>query len=910
MADSLNTLLEVAVPVPGADIDKRPGSFILAANEVNPVGEKLNIATAGDVINKAGLQLNSSEDGGIKPPPANETVRVDLTSEDELKIDALEGDMKSVEKTANGLRIVFEDDGILMIYTSTNSAKSVISKMTLKDGVFNLSSSTANFQSSTTSLVLTPVSLPPAPIKQVFSQILETNTTTQLVQIDPEPLQTLPEQPPTVTLSSSSTSMAENAGNVTVTATLSKVYTQAVTVGLAYSGTGTSSTDYSNSGTIITIAAGAKTGSVTLTGVDDSLDDDNETIVVDVSSVTNGTENGTQQQTVYITDDDTKPTATLSLSSSSLTEGASTVTISVTLSAVSGQDVTVYLTFSGTATSGGEDYSVSATTITIAAGSTTGTSTITVIEDSYDEDNETVIVTISSVTNASESGPKTLTVVDDDSAPTVTLTSTSSSISEGSGSTILTATLSAQSSNDVTVALAYSGTATSGGTDYTYGATSITINAGSTSGTITLTLVDDTLDESSETIIVDISSVTNGTESSTQQVTTTIADNDDAPTVSLSTSSTALAEAGGSATLTATLSAASSNDVTVALSYSGTATSGGTDYTYGATSITISAGSTTGSTTITSVDDTSNDDSETIIVDISSVTNGSESGTQQVNATITDDDLPTVTLSLNDTTLAEDGGVGIVTATLSEVSTSAVTVTLSYSGTATGSGTDYTASSSTITIAAGSTTGTATITSVDDAIKDISETVIVDIASVTSTYSESGTQQVTATITDDSVVVFDMVGGNNSSHSSRTFAAGTSYTIYFKVNSTSHNLLESGSNWGQWTGGANLGADDVIILAGSGANIKGRSNGIVDRITRNANTFIWNTSASQSTAFQIVKHGQIVRYYNVKTGNLDTANNRIWNGSNWASSPNNGKVLGSIYLTAMPSKIMTSQGLT
>ena len=52
------------------------------------------------------------------------------------------------------------------------------------------------------------------------------------------------------------------------------------------------------------IAAGNTTGTVTLTAVQDALDETNETIVVDISGVTNGTESGTQQVTATITDDD------------------------------------------------------------------------------------------------------------------------------------------------------------------------------------------------------------------------------------------------------------------------------------------------------------------------------------------------------------------------------------------------------------------------------------------------------------------------------------------------------------------------------------------------------------------------------------------------------------------------------
>ena len=54
----------------------------------------------------------------------------------------------------------------------------------------------------------------------------------------------------------------------------------------------------------IAIAAGSTSGSVTLTAVDDALDEADETIVVDIASVTNGVEDGAQQVTATITDDD------------------------------------------------------------------------------------------------------------------------------------------------------------------------------------------------------------------------------------------------------------------------------------------------------------------------------------------------------------------------------------------------------------------------------------------------------------------------------------------------------------------------------------------------------------------------------------------------------------------------------
>ena len=69
---------------------------------------------------------------------------------------------------------------------------------------------------------------------------------------------------------------------------------------------------------------------------------------------------------------------------------------------------------------------------------------------------------------------------------------------------------------------------------------------------------------------------------------------------------------------------------------------------------------------------------ETVVVDISAVSAGaSESGTQQVTVTITDDDAtPTVTLSVSPATLLEDGtdSPATLTATLSGATTVPVTV--------------------------------------------------------------------------------------------------------------------------------------------------------------------------------------------------------------------------------------------
>ena len=89
--------------------------------------------------------------------------------------------------------------------------------------------------------------------------------------------------------------------------------------------------------------------------------------------------------------------------------------ITVRLSAASGKDVTVdFATSDGTATAG-SDYTATNGTVTISAGDTTATISVTVLQDSIDEANETVTITLSNATNATISDATgTFDIVDDD----------------------------------------------------------------------------------------------------------------------------------------------------------------------------------------------------------------------------------------------------------------------------------------------------------------------------------------------------------------------------------------------------------------------------------------------------------------------------------------------------------------
>ena len=539
---------------------------------------------------------------------------------------------------------------------------------------------------------------------------------------------------------------------------MSNATTEDVTVALGTSGTGTEGTDYANISDI-TISAGGTTGTATFDPTDDSVYEGNETAIVAITGVSGGsaTENGTQSETITITENEAAPTVTLSTSGSIAENSGSSLTLTATLSTATTADVTVTFSTGGGATEGTDYQTLS--NITISAGATTGTTSFTPIDDSLYEGNELAQISIDTVSggSATENGTQsvTLEIVENESAPTVNLSVSSSTVTEGSSLTI-TATMSKVSHEDVFISLSgiQTGTATAG-TDYTTLANArITISAGNTTGTTTFTTLVDNKNEGNETYGTEIQSISlHAVENGTQTISVTIVDDESlSPTITLSTSASSIAEnSDGTITITATMSAADGDDVTVVIGTSGTGTEG-TDYA-NISDITISAGDTTGTATFDPTDDSVYEGNETAIVAITGVTSSgsaTESGTQSETITITEDDAgPTVTLSTSASSIAENSlSTLTLTATLSNATTEDVTVALGTSGTGT-EGTDY-ANISDITISAGGTTGTATFDPTDDSVYEGNETAIVAITGVSGgSATENGTQSETITITEN-----------------------------------------------------------------------------------------------------------------------------------------------------------------
>src|SRR6185436_12429652 len=173
-------------------------------------------------------------------------------------------------------------------------------------------------------------------------------------------------------------------------------------------------------------------------------------------------------------------------------EASATADLAVSLSAASTLPITVnYAATGGTATGGGVDYTLASGTLTFNPGDTSKTIAIAITNDTLNEGDETIQVTLSGPANATLGAitVHTYTVQDDDAVPSVTFASASSSGSESSTTANLAVSLSAASTLPITVNYAATGgTATGGGIDYTLASGTLTFNPGDTSKSVAIAI--------------------------------------------------------------------------------------------------------------------------------------------------------------------------------------------------------------------------------------------------------------------------------------------------------------------------------------------------------------------------------------------------------------------------------------
>jgi hypothetical protein len=322
----------------------------------------------------------------------------------------------------------------------------------------------------------------------------------------------------TVQFASPSGSIAESGGTYTVdveftAGAVTNINPVEVTITPTSGNATGGGVDYTLDTPTVTFPPGSSSGAVETVSVSinsDSLDEVNETVTFTLSVTSGGGDPGTQAtHTLTITDDD--PTPSLSIADASLAEGntgSANMQFTVSLSAVSGQDVTFDVdTTNGTATAG-EDYTaVSTNGVTITAGNLSTIVNVPILTDTLDENNETFTVTLSNLDGATAGTlTATGTINDDDARPTISIDN--ASLTEQVGNMPFTVSLSTVSGRDVTFDVdTANGTATAG-EDYTAVSTNgVTITAGNLSTTVNVPILEDSEVEGNETFTVTLSNL-------------------------------------------------------------------------------------------------------------------------------------------------------------------------------------------------------------------------------------------------------------------------------------------------------------------------------------------------------------------------------------------------------------------
>ncbi len=539
------------------------------------------------------------------------------------------------------------------------------------------------------------------------------------------------------------------------TVTLAAPSSQTVTVDFTTEDdTALAGSDYlANSGTL-TFSPGETSKIISVAIVNDSKFESTEQFFVRLSNATNSSIDD-DLAVGAIADNDLAPT--LSINDVSLLEGNNgmqNAVFTVTLSAASGEPVTVDFATGEDTAIAGEDFNSNTGTLTFASGQTTQTITVAVIGDALYEASEIYFVNLSGATNAlinDAQGKGTIT--NDDGIPKLSINDVA--VTEGTGSAVnavFTVSLSAASSVPVTVQFATANSTALSPDDYTAASGTVTFSAGQTTQTITVPVIGDSLDEPSQTFFVNLSSATNASIADKQGVCTIL---DDELSPGLSVSDVIVSEKTGSvvtAVFTVSLSGPSSLPVKVNYATAND-TALASDYLSKRGTLLFSPGQVSKTLSISIIGDTRDELDEDFFMNLSAPFNATISDNQG-QCMIADDDA-TPTLTIDNKTVTEGTGStvkAIFTVRLSAASGLPVTVNYATEDDTAIATADYTSASNLLTFFPGQISKTISVSVVGDALDEVNESFFVNLSGPNYATLAVGQERGKGTISDNDAI--------------------------------------------------------------------------------------------------------------------------------------------------------------
>ncbi|MFN7982695.1 MAG: hypothetical protein U0Q11_12620 [Vicinamibacterales bacterium] len=556
---------------------------------------------------------------------------------------------------------------------------------------------------------------------------------------------------------SSGLTVSEAGSSTTFTIVLTSQPSANVTVGL--SSNDTTEGTVSPASVTFTSANWNTPQTVTITGVDDSLDDGDVafTIVTAAATSADAGYSGMNPGDVSVTtiDDDTSGFTVTPTSGLTTTEAGGTAAFTVVLTSQPTANVTIGLSSSNTA-----EGTVSPSSVTFTSGNWNTPQTVTVTGvDDFLVDGAVAYSIVTAAATSSDLNYSGLNASDvlasntDNDAAGITVTPTSGlTTTEAVGTTTFTVVLTSQPTANVTIGLSSSNTA-----EGTVSPSSVTFTSGNwnTPQTVTITGVDDFLVDGAVAYTIVTAAATssdlNYSGINANDVSVTNTDNDAAGITVTPTSGLTTTEVGGTATFTVVLTSQPTANVTIGLTSSNTA-----EGTVSPSSVTFTSGNwnTPQTVTITGVDDFLVDGAVAYSIVTAAATSSdlNYSGLNASDATVTNTDNDAAGVTVTPTsglTTTEAGGTATFTVVLTSQPTANVTIGLTSSNTAEG-----TVSPSSMTFTSGNwnTPQTVTVTGVDDFLVDGAVAYTIVTAAATSSdlnYSGLNASDVSVTNTDN-----------------------------------------------------------------------------------------------------------------------------------------------------------------
>jgi subtilisin-like proprotein convertase family protein len=450
-----------------------------------------------------------------------------------------------------------------------------------------------------------------------------------------------------------SAAVVEGAGGLSFPVTLANpdpgtTYTVHVATG---GGTATAGADYTSVNQTLTWAPGDPvTKNVSVTVLDDSIDEPAETVTLTLTAPTNAAL-GTAAASGTINDNDAVSISVTD--AAAVTEGSGSLSFPVAITGANpAASYSVHIATTGGTATAGTDYTAVSQTLTWIAGDTAAKNvSVPVLDDSLSEAAETVVVTLDTPTGGSPdvalgSATGGGTINDDDSVHLAIADATN--VTEG-GSLQFPVTLTgAGTGQTYTVHVDTSGGTATSGTDYAPVSATLTWAPGDpATKNVTVATTQDTADEPDETVGVALSAATGGFGTvvvDRAAATGTILDDDQPPTVALPVVAVKKAKVTegdkGKRKLTfqVTLSKASVTPVTFQWKTQDLTATAGKDYKKGSGTLIIPAGSTTATITVLVKGDKLDERNEKLSLICSNILNGIFGGKTTVKGKIVDVD--------------------------------------------------------------------------------------------------------------------------------------------------------------------------------------------------------------------------------------------------------------------------------